>query len=234
MAAPTPPALDTVQRVETPEGIEIGLRPAGLQARAGAWLIDLLLRLAVLYVLVIALALLGRAGTGVFLVAAFLMEWLYPVAFELLPGAATPGKRVLGLRVVRADGLPVTFGASLARNLLRAADFLPSMYALGAVCVLLRRDFRRLGDLLAGTLVVHVPKVRRPALPQGLAPVAPAVPLTPGQSAALQHLVVRAARINAERLDELAAFAAPGLHVEGPEATRRVLGTGYWLLGARP
>jgi uncharacterized RDD family membrane protein YckC len=78
------------------------------------------------------------------------------VLFELSPWAATPGKRALGLKVVMDDGLPVTPAASLIRNLLRAADFLPFLYAAGLISMLVRADFKRLGDLAAGHVVVHV------------------------------------------------------------------------------
>lgn len=212
-------------------------------------MLDLMLRVVVLMVVSGITSLFRTFGTGVYLLAAFLVEWLYPVAFELAPGAATPGKRIMGLRVVMADGLPVTVAASLSRNLLRAADFLPFMYALGAVCVLVRRDFRRLGDLVADTLVVHVQPPRSHALPAGLEPQPPTATLSPGARAALMHLALRAGRINPERLDEVAALAAPACTppapagtpadavpasvTPGPALTRRVLGIGYWLLGGR-
>ena len=202
-------------------------------------MVDLLLRGVFLNIAFAVTNLFHTLGVGVYLVAAFLIEWLYPVAFELAPGSATPGKRIMGLRVVMADGLPVTVAASLSRNLLRAADFLPFLYALGAVCVLTRRDFRRLGDLVADTLVIHVRPPRAHALPPGLEPIAPAVTLAPGARTALMHLAVRAGRINPERLDEVAALAAPACGTSpeagspGPALTRRVLGIGYWLLGGR-
>ena len=202
-------------------------------------MVDLLLRAVVLNIAWSITTLFRAPGVGVYLVAAFLVEWLYPVAFELAPGSATPGKRIMGLRVVMADGLPVTVAASLSRNLLRAADFLPFMYALGAVCVLARRDFRRLGDLVADTLVVHVQPPRSHALPAGLEPAPPSIVLAPDARAALMHLALRAGRINPERLDEVAALAAPACgpsppgSAPGPALTRRVLGIGYWLLGGR-
>jgi hypothetical protein len=62
--------------------------------------------------------------------------------------------------VVMDSGLPLTPGASVIRNLLRAADFLPFLYAAGAACMLLRADFKRLGDIAAGTLVVYAESVR--------------------------------------------------------------------------
>jgi uncharacterized RDD family membrane protein YckC len=229
-------ALDPAFRVETPEGIELELQPAGLHARACAYLLDLLIRGVVIYVVAIVTAFLGGLGVSFYLILLFLVEWLYPVAFELSPLAATPGKRVVGLRVVMTSGLPVTVGASLGRNLLRAADFLPLLYATGAICVLLRSDFRRLGDLVADTLVVHAPRPASAALPTDVEPLPPLRPLNRAAQSALVRLATRAGRINSERLDEVAALAAPacgpGLPA-GPELTRRVLGVGLWLLGGR-
>ena len=169
--------LDTLLIAEAPEGIALQLRPAGLSARVLAFLVDALIRLLLLVMLATLLGRVGGLGSMLLLVSVFLLEWFYPVLFELLPGSATPGKRLLGLQVTMDNGLPVTAGASVLRNLLRAADFLPSGYALGLLTLLLRRDFKRLGDVAAGTLVVHraipAPAVRQPEVNA----VAPARPL---------------------------------------------------------
>src|SRR5690349_14244300 len=117
--------LDTTRRVATPEGIELTLHLAGPVARALAWSIDLLLRLAVLFVVVLVTSGLGRAGGGIVLLAAFFVEWLLPACFEAMWNGQTPGKRALGLRVLNDDGTPLRWPAALTRNLLRAADFLP-------------------------------------------------------------------------------------------------------------
>ena len=128
--------LDTRYAAETPEGIALWLRPAGLVPRFYAYLVDLLIRLVVFAVGSIVLARFGAFGGGLAVLLLFLLEWLYPVVFELGPGAATPGKRMVGLAVVMDTGLPVTPAASLTRNLLRAADFLPSLYAFVALAML--------------------------------------------------------------------------------------------------
>ena len=113
---------------------------------------------------------LAGLGQGLMLLGFFLLEWFYPVFFELRSGA-TPGKRAMGLRVVHDDGTPVGAVASVIRNLLRVADFLPLFYAAGLVSCLVDRDFRRLGDLAAGTLVVHS---EPPLKPQGIRNARPA------------------------------------------------------------
>lgn len=221
---------------ETPEGILLELRPAGLTARFYAFALDGLIRLAIMYAAAIALTVFGGLGLAFWLILIFGLEWFYPVAFELTPSGATPGKRVFGLRVVMDNGLPVTAAAAVTRNLLRAADFLPFGYGFGIVSVLLRRDCKRLGDIAAGTLVLHEPRRAARIALDAVAPVVPVAPLAPEDQAALIALAARAPRLTAERLDELAALAAvvsgdAGRH--GPEVTRRVLGVAQWALGRR-
>ena len=231
--------LDDAIQVETPEGVLLELHPAGLHARCYAWLTDLLIRLLFMYLVLVAtitLRLFSGLGASFWLILLFAVEWLYPVLFELRASGATPGKRIFRLRVVMDDGLPVTPGASLTRNLLRAADFLPALFGAAIVSVLLRADSKRLGDLAAGTLVVHVPRPAPPAAPPQVPPLAPAMPLTPAAEQALMALAARAPRLTPARLDEVAAYAAPAsgnAGQAGPEVTRRVLGVSQWLLGRR-
>ena len=226
--------LDTLVASETPEGLALVLRPAGAAPRALAWLMDFGIRLVVYFAAALALALLKGLGTGVLLLFSFGLEWLYPVLFELLPGSATPGKRALGLQVVMDDGLPVTVSASVVRNLLRAADFLPGFYFLGLLSMLLRADFKRLGDLAAGTLVVHRDVVRRHSALPPAPPRAPRRPLTRAQQVAVVRLAGRSARLTPARVDELAVHAEPVLP-RTPEATpgERLLSLAQWLAGQR-
>lgn len=227
--------LDAVVAVETPEGIFIELRPAGVTARFYAFSMDLLIRLGLLITLGTVLQFMSGMGVAAFLIGWFLLEWFYPVAFELTSGA-TPGKRMLRLRTVMDNGLPITPAASVIRNLLRAADFLPFGYGFGFVCMLLRRDFKRLGDLAAGTLVVYQqPRPARTAR-SDIQPLAPVMPLPPRDQAAVMALAARAHELTSGRLDELAALAAPvcgDAGRSGPEVTRRVLAVAQWLLGRR-
>jgi uncharacterized RDD family membrane protein YckC len=221
---------------ETPEGILLELRPAGLGARFYAFVIDWLIRLLLIYVVAVFTGFMGGLGVAFWLVFIFVLEWFYPVMFELSPLGATPGKRTFALKVVMDTGLPVTPAASVARNLLRAADFLPFLYGFAIVSMLLRRDCKRLGDIAAATMVVHEPRaVRRIAL-DGIEPIAPARPLAPEDQAAVIALASRAPTLTAERLDELAALAATvsgDAGREGPEVTRRVLGVAQFALGRR-
>jgi len=230
-----PALLDSRREVETPEGIFLALAPAGIPARGAAFLVDFAIRLAAFIGISAVSAELGRFGTGLALIAFFAIEWLYPVAFELAPGSATPGKRLLGLRVVMDSGLPVTPAASLTRNLLRSADFLPLLYAAAAVSMLARSDFKRLGDLAAGTLVVHAEK---PASSRAVPPAAPRPPATPLPARAQVAIVAwaeRVARLTPARAGELAELAAPAIGAGTPADGRvpALLGVAHWLLGTR-
>ncbi len=80
--------------------------------------------------------------------------FLYFVLFEAFPGA-TPGKRVLGLRVVRSDKSPVGLKRSLIRNVLRVVDSLPTLGILAAVLIISSRERARFGDRVAQTRVIR-------------------------------------------------------------------------------
>ncbi len=154
--------LDTRVSIETPEHVHFQFQLAGPTRRCFAYLLDLLARAGLLLLLAIPAGLAsafddGGDGfrVGILLFAMFVIEWGYFVASELWWRGASLGKRVFGLRVVRQDGLPVRFNDSLIRNLLRAADFLPVGYALGLLAMVADQNFRRIGDLAAGTMVIH-------------------------------------------------------------------------------
>ena len=228
--------LDTRYAAETPEGIALLLRPAGLVPRLYAYSVDVLIRFVFFSVAFLFLTLLGRLGLGLGMVLFFLLEWLYPVVFELGRSGATPGKRMLGLAVVMDSGLPVTPAASLTRNLLRAADSLPSLYAFGVLSMLFRRDFKRLGDLAAGTLVVHAPQFEpRPAAPPAAPARAPAVVLSARAQAAIVAWAARVTRLTEARADELAEIAVPVVvpRAMGGDRVAALVGVAHWLLGRR-
>ncbi|MDB5804601.1 MAG: transporter [Betaproteobacteria bacterium] len=201
--------LDTLRRVPTPEGIELSLRLAGPVPRAYAFATDLLIRGAILLALIQVVAIFGRSGTGPGLILFFLLEWFYPVAFEIWWNGATPGKRAFSLMVVNDNGTPVTVGASVTRNLLRIVDFLPMLWAFGLISMLFSRDFKRLGDLAAGTVVVYRDRVRmRGALPD-VPPLMPAFPLSLAERRAVLNFAERHALLTEERADEVASHAGP-------------------------
>lgn len=162
--------LDTRYQIETPEGIDLPLRPAGLVPRVLAFAFDLGVRGVIMGVLLVPLALLGNVGIGLGALLLFLISWWYMVLFEVLNQGCSPGKQVMGLRVVQDDGTPIGWSASLIRNLLRFVDMLPFGYCLGAISCLQHPHFKRLGDLAAGTLVIYREQpLVRPQIPQATA-----------------------------------------------------------------
>jgi uncharacterized RDD family membrane protein YckC len=226
--------LDTARRVATPEGVEITLRVAGPVPRALAYTLDLLLRGAVMFALMIAVSALGNFGSAIMLLAAFLLEWLYPVLFEVLSAGATPGKRAMGLIVLNDDGTPIRWPASLTRNLLRAIDFLPFLYFIGFVTMVANRDFKRLGDLAANTLVVYRDEKPAAASIPEASPIAPSIPLTLAEQRTLLDFSERSNRLTAERAAELAEIVAPLTSGHsGPAAVQQLVGIANHLVGRR-
>jgi uncharacterized RDD family membrane protein YckC len=224
--------LDTTRRVATPEGIELTLRLAGPVPRAMAWAIDLAIRVAILMLVATVVLQFGQAGLGVLLLAAFAVEWLLPAWFEASWRGQTPGKRAMGLAVLNDDGTPVRWPGALTRNLLRAVDFLPILYGTGLLVMLASRDFKRLGDLAAGTVVVYqAEKTRVGDIPRA-APVAPPVQLSLDEQRAVLDLAERSTALTQERLEELAELPTPLVGaLEGEPAAARLLGMANYLAG---
>ncbi|MBL8301030.1 MAG: RDD family protein [Rhodanobacteraceae bacterium] len=223
--------VDTLTLVETPEGIALRLRAAGVLPRAAAWAIDFVLRMAVIWVFSILLVLLGDLGLALYLILLFALFWLYPVLFEVLNDGQTPGKRALGLRVVNANGTPVGWVPSIVRNLMRTVDMLPLFYGFGLVAGLIDRNSRRFGDMVADTLVVHLDN------PHGhsSAPDVPAVQSPLSLPAADQGAIVafaeRARQLTPERQQELANLLQPLTQARGAVAVQRLLGMASSFLG---
>ncbi len=225
--------LDTTCRVETPESIDLQAEIAGVVPRMLAFALDLLIRFVIFIVVLIAAALAGQAGGGLFLVVLFLLEWFYPVVFEVYRGGQTPGKKKLGLVVVNEDLTPVALGASVIRNLLRSVDFLPFLYGTGLVSLLLTRRFQRLGDLAAGTLVVYRPVEKvQGTLPDGR-PVAPSMPLNLDDQMALMSFTRRHASLSDARQQELADILQGVTHDNKEDSVTKLQGMGLWLSGKR-
>jgi uncharacterized RDD family membrane protein YckC len=147
--------LDERIAIETPEGVGLELTLAGLGSRFIAVLIDTILQAIVLLGLYFALVGQGHVGIALYSIGSFVAFYGYDVLFEVLASGRTPGKRWTGLRVVTRDGRPIGLVASAIRNLLRLVDFLPGLYLAGSVSILASRDNQRLGDLVAGTIVVR-------------------------------------------------------------------------------
>lgn len=220
--------LDTRYQIETPEGIDLPLRPAGLVPRALAFAFDLGARAVVMGVLLVPLALLGNIGIGL---GSLLVSWWHMVLFEVLNQGCSPGKQVMGLRVVQDDGTPIGWSASLIRNLLRFVDMLPFGYFLGAISCLHHPHFKRLGDLAAGTLVVYREQpLARPQVPQA-APLRLPFALELSEQRAILGFAERQGELSAERIHELASILATPLQVSPARAVEQLNGVARGLLG---
>jgi uncharacterized RDD family membrane protein YckC len=159
--------------VLTTEKVPFSYRVAGLGSRFLAWLIDLVAIIGLDFMgsVVGSVLTVGRPGLGaaVILIWLFTVTWGYFLLFEWLWNGQTPGKRILGIRVIQWRGTSITFFQSIVRNFLRFVDALPLPMPLGPglvgfVVAASNREQRRLGDLAADTLVVHVERNTKPIL----------------------------------------------------------------------
>ncbi len=154
--------------IETPEGISFTLLLAGPVTRFLAWLIDLFAIVALNSIAQNVLQVAGVVGAE-FVQAAAIIEYFalstgYGICLEWLWRGQTLGKRVLGLRVMDAQGLRLDFSQIVIRNLLRTIDLLPAFYLVGGVACVFTRNAQRLGDLAANTIVVRNPRIEQPDL----------------------------------------------------------------------
>jgi uncharacterized RDD family membrane protein YckC len=234
-------ALDTDVAIETPEHIVFRHKVAGPSRRFIAYLLDLIICYTAFIVVAffVVLASIGvsaatdsaesalGAGLGFLLVVLFAIQWVYFAVLEAWIGR-TPGKAALGLRVVSTTGRPIGFRAAALRNVLRAADALPLTYTAGLLSIAgfasmaTTRRFQRLGDLVAGTIVV-VPErasvaaplvLWPPAQPFELAQLPDDVRLDADERQAIELFLRRRARLGRGREMELASMIA------GPLAER--------------
>ena len=143
--------------ITTPEHVPIRLEPAGAGSRFLATLIDAFIVNGTGMVILLVLVSVLPAGIamGVGITVNFVLTWGWHVFFEVRKQGRTPGKRALRLRVIDARGLPVSLHQSLVRNIVRALDFAPAFYGIGAIVTLVTPSRRRLGDLVADTLVIR-------------------------------------------------------------------------------
>ena len=200
--------------IETPEQVDLRFPIAGIGSRFLAILADSVLQVVALFLMFFVFALIVSAAPHVrgtttmintgakWFVAAvvlfyFLLYWGYFSLFEAFWNGQTPGKRLLKIRVIKDSGRQITLFEALARNLIRIVDALPSFYLVGVITMLCNREQKRLGDLVAGTIVIHERSEEQPLLshnsrtftaslyPQPLeTPQVPAAPLVPADGIA--------------------------------------------------
>ena len=149
-------------RLHTPEQVAISYTTAGLGYRFAALLIDTTIQIIILFLLITSVAtssiMFGGYGSephiALFIVVFALIFQGYFLILELLLKGKTPGKALMKIRVVRIDGRPADVSGIILRNIVRLVDFLPTMYAIGVISMFINKDSRRLGDLVAGTIVI--------------------------------------------------------------------------------
>lgn len=151
--------------IDTPEQINLEYELAGPGSRFMALFVDLMIQLIAVIVVLIVMSFAGIAfnpfrSSGNWMLALMLLlifsvQWGYFAIFEILWKGQTPGKRQAGIRVINETGREASVYEAVARNLLRVVDALPGPYALGAIVMFLSPQSKRIGDYVAGTVVVH-------------------------------------------------------------------------------
>ena len=181
---------DRFYTVETPEQIDLAYDVAGIGSRFLAALIDhtllgLILAFSCVFVGIASsqldLGLDDALIAGLFVLGVYLSLCAYHIFFETIWNGQTPGKRMVGLRMVRTGGRPIGFLGSTIRNFIRLVDFLPVLYGLGVIVMFIDRRSRRLGDLAAGCMAVRERKAI--TLESLTAPSASLPPVVPDASA---------------------------------------------------
>lgn len=167
MAPATDTLLDGTHTVLTPEYVEFRFTLAGLYSRFLAWLVDGLIVAALSTLVMVALSVVMLAfpgfGSALGAVVFFLVEWGYSIALETAWSGQTVGKRVLSLRVIQESGVRIGFYHAALRNLARPVDRLPLFYLVGGLAALTSGAHQRLGDMLAGTIVVRERRLKVPS-----------------------------------------------------------------------
>jgi uncharacterized RDD family membrane protein YckC len=226
--------------VVTPEAVRLDFEAAGVGSRALAFLIDSFIVMMMLLLLSLSVALaapalgdFGTAATVVLIVTVFLLTFGYPVAFETLWRGRTPGKAALGLRVVTVEGAPVRFRHAVVRAALGLIDFFFFFGTPAVITALLTKRNQRLGDLVAGTMVLRQRVASTPAraatfaAPPGMDSYAATLDVsgvTPADYATLRSFLLRATSLDPDIRDRLAAKIATALaakiaHTPPPNVT---------------
>ena len=165
--------------IKTPEFVSLQFQIAGLGSRAAAFLIDQLLLMAVnaLTILIIGIFTyffyvheevflpiflsMNTVPLAIAIIVLFVLNWGYFFAYEFFSGGRTIGKKLVGIRVIQENGHSLTLLSSFIRNLLRIIDSLPASYFLGMIMIFFHSKHKRLGDVVAGTIVVRERKTKK-------------------------------------------------------------------------
>ncbi len=237
--APGAPAAHTrpPEGIVTPEAVLLEFAEAGLGSRSLAFLVDLAVRAALLWLVFLTLAAAGSAisetaAVVVTIAAVFSALLVYPAVCETIWNGRTPGKMVMGLRVITVEGAPVRFRHAAIRSALGLVDFLLGVGAIAIVTALATRQSQRLGDLAAGTIVIRERQVQGDSRPVAFGPP----PGWEAYTAALDvsnlrddaYVLVRSFLLRVHELDaparraraaDLAALVAAAIDVAFPAGT---------------
>lgn len=165
----------------------------------------------------------GGMVIALIILAQFIVETGYFIFWEMVTNGRSPGKRALGLRVVRRGGLPIDLRSSMVRNLMRIVDLLPANYCVGLASILLSPQCERLGDHVAGTIVI---RLDRPEAAKEIeeAGAAPALALTREQLARIGPRELQLLRGTLGRISDLPEDRVEPLLFEVSETMRTRLG----------
>ncbi|MGD2088099.1 MAG: RDD family protein [Candidatus Aminicenantes bacterium] len=157
--------------IETPEKIRFDYKIAQTGTRIGAYILDMVIQIVIIILGVLLLVFIGILEGGsfsgrltgqfqllalaFFYLLVFFFQWGYFTLFEMFKNGQTPGKKAMRISVIRSNGEPLEASIIVLRNLLRAVDGFPAFYALGGFISILDKKSRRLGDMIADTVVVH-------------------------------------------------------------------------------
>lgn len=215
--------VDATSTLRTFAGVDTEIRTAGIYVRGVARLIDDVLRLMLLFIVGVGAALSGVFGVTFGLIASFMVLWFYNVFFEVIYNGMTPGKKLMGLRAVCEDGTPIGFVNSVIRSTLLFVDALPMVYTLGIVVMCLTEKRQRIGDVVAGTVVIYDQPIKKS--PSSLAgPTRPfPVPLTTEEKLLFEDFRDRLPDLSKERAVEIAETLEPVLECKGSNALNYVL-----------
>lgn len=205
--------------IVTPEGVVIEMTLAGLGSRIVAQVLDSIIKFGIILIAAVGFGVLGMTDPdpGLLLIGFLIFNAViavaYDVFFEVTQHGRTPGKMATGIRVVMVGGGPVTFVPSFIRNILRLVDMLPSFYLIGMVSVLVTERNQRVGDLAAGTIVVHETPTTTAAPPPPPPAALPAVVEAWDVTAVTQEELAAVSRF-LERRSSLSVQARYGLATE--------------------
>ena len=227
---------DTSFRAETPEGIEYTLYPAGICSRFCAYAIDSFIKglVIVVFSIVYSILMSSFGGLWIFLLFYFALDWFYHVFFDIFFHGQSPGKRIMGIRVVLYDGSPVTAGASFIRNLIRFVDSYIGLYLIAFLSASASQAFRRPGDWAAGTLVIYTWQSQIPTKSDkmdwlsSMEPILPKRKLTFEEKQCILMFARRYPLLGEARADEIAEPLAASLQNNSEPVTH---GAAAYLLG---